>query len=364
MRESLMWDLNTEERIRNFTWWWWWWLLFIKDPKEPRRSRQLMILWSTKDCQRIKVNDHWWERRFDISKTDDETRFHGMTAAWYYDGRKMHEPFALEDSSFTVRRSSVDEGELLPESENRYVFSGKPGDYRLDIKRPGFDMKFRMGPWNAFMDRQRYKKARYIGKYGYNGLRIYGQKLSGTIGTADGTETVTGTAYFQKIMVNAPAFPWYWGVFHIEDGSFIDYMLPHVGLATGRKTEAPRSWRDGNGLRLSNRMQFYVAPEDKTYHFRVKRFNKTWTPEGLPVFQVLGRSKDGKAELELTLESYSRAFWRFEQRYLRWFNSTLYYNEYPVEVRKLEFREGGRRISLGDLGYVTGNCEHTWGKLL
>jgi len=364
MDESLMWDLNIKERIRNLTWWWWWWLLFIKDPEEPKRSRQLMILWSTKDCQRIKVNDHWWERKFDISKTDNETKFHGMTAAWYYDGRKMHEPFVLEENSFAVSRNSEDDGELVPQSKYTYVFSGNPKQYELRIKRPGFDMKFRMNPWNPFMDKQRYKKARYVGKYGYNGLRIYGQKLSGTIETDGGLEDITGTAYFQKIMVNAPVMPWYWGVFHMEDGSYIDYMTPHIGFAMGRRTEAPRSWRDGNGLRLSNRMLFYVAKEDREYHFKVKKFGKTWTREGLPVFSVLGRSRDGKAELEMTLESYSRAFWRFEQKYLRWFSSILHYNEYPVEVKKLEFREGGRKITLGDVGYITGNCEHTWGKLL
>jgi len=364
MENSLMWDLDISERIRNFTWWWWWWLLFIKDPEEPKRSRQLMILWSTKDCQRIKVNDRWWERRFDISKTENETRFHGMTAAWYFDGNKMHEPFVLEDNSFAVRRSSADDGELVPESNNTYVFSGNPKQYKLHIKRPGFDMRFKMSPWNAFMDEQRYKKARYFGKYGYNGLRIYGQKLSGTISTDAGSEDITGTAYFQKIMVNAPAMPWYWGVFHTEDGSYIDYMMPHIGLQMGRSTEAPRSWRDGNGLRLSNHMQFHVARENRTYFFKVKKFQKTWTPEGLPVFTVQGRSKDGKARMDMTLESYSRAFWRFEQRYLRWFNSVLYYNEYPVEVKKLEFREGGQKITLDDVGYITGNCEHTWGKLL
>jgi hypothetical protein len=276
----------------------------------------------------------------------------------------MHEPFVLEDNAFTVRRSSIDDGELEPKSQNTYVFRGNPKKYGLRIKRPGFDMDFQMEPWNEFMDRQRYKKARYVGRYGYNGLRIYGQRLSGTIDTGAGSERVEGTAYFQKIMVNAPAMPWYWGVFHTEDGSYIDYMTPFIGLQMGRTTEAPHSWRDGRGLRLSNHMQFYVAREDRVFDFKVRRLSKTWTGADLPVFSVLGRSKDGKAELEMVLESYSRAYWRFEQKYMRWFNSVLYYNEYPVEVKKLNFREGGRRISLDDLGYITGNCEHTWGKLL
>ena len=57
---ELMWDLNTDEKIKNLSWWWWWWIFFIKNPKNPARPRQLMILWSTKNCERIIVNDYDW----------------------------------------------------------------------------------------------------------------------------------------------------------------------------------------------------------------------------------------------------------------------------------------------------------------
>ncbi|MEM4729647.1 MAG: hypothetical protein QXH42_07835 [Thermoplasmata archaeon] len=412
MQGSLMWDIDTSERIKNLTWWWWWWLLFINDPSNPRRTRQLMILWSTKDCDLIKVNDIWWRRGREIeerpigdSPIDEsareeapgggavrggesvgdggterlrscgsegeswaggkETRFDGMTASWFYDGKNMHDPFILEKNDFVVRRdASGERGELIPSSENIMTFRGGPEEYRLDIKKGAWEMHFKMTPWSAFMSKPRYKTAHYIGKYGYNILRIYGSKLSGTIDREGEREEITGSAYFQKVMVNAPATPWYWGTFHIEDGSYIDYFNPHIGLPMGRKTEAPRSWRDRGEISLSEHAQFYSASEDRVYEMQKLRIRKSWTENGLPVFRVSARSKDRGAELELVLESYARAYWRFEQKYLRWFTSILYYNEYPVEVRELVFKAGGRRITLDDVGMITGNCEHTWGKLL
>ena len=360
------------------SWFWWFWLFFIHDENTARtgKCRQLMILWSTKDCDRIKVNDHPWERKLDISEHElpsgagewaggKETRFGGMTAAWYYDGRRMHDPFVLEENDFTVHRNAGGErGELLPSSPNTLNLRGDPNKYEMDIRLKDWDMHFSMTPWNGFLSKQRYKAAHYIGRYGYNILRIYGSKLAGTIVHGGKREEVAGSAYFQKVMVNAPATPWYWGTFHIEDGSYIDYFNPHIGPPMRRRTESPRSRWDWGELGLSRHMQYYDAGEDRVYEMRKLKVRKQWNAEGLPIFDVLGRSKDGGTELKLRAASYARAFWRFEQRYLGWFTSILHYNEYPVELQSLEFRSGPKRLKLDDLGSVTGNCEHTWGKLL
>jgi hypothetical protein len=376
MQESLMWDLNLSERIENFTWWWWWWLLFIKDPANPRRSRQLMILWSTKNVDRIFVNDVLWERKTPVAERPagpeagpwaggKQTRFDGMTAAWFFDGKRMHEPFVLEKNDFTVSRdASGDRGRLDPSSEHVLTLEGDPREYRLRIKKDGWDMDFSMTPWNGFMSKHRFKAAHYVGKYGYNILRIYGSKLTGTVEHDGAREVISGSAYFQKVMVNAPATPWYWGTFHVDDGSYIDYFNPHIGPPMSRKTDAPRSRLDWGELKLSKHMQFHHAGEDRLYEMRKLRITKEWSADGLPIFNVLGRSKDGRTELELRLAAYSRAYWRFEQKYLRWFNSILYYNEYPVEVQKAVLRDGTRKLDILSLGNITGNCEHTWGKLL
>ena len=33
----------------------------VPDPDNPSRSKQLMVLWSTKDTPAIRVSGHWWK---------------------------------------------------------------------------------------------------------------------------------------------------------------------------------------------------------------------------------------------------------------------------------------------------------------
>ena len=103
-----VWNLNLSEKLPGLTWWWWWWIFFFDNPDDPEHPRQLMILWSTKNCDRIKVMDFDWERTGTIKRDMDpmtkENRmaFNGMTAVWYFDGKKMYDPFLLKESGFQV----------------------------------------------------------------------------------------------------------------------------------------------------------------------------------------------------------------------------------------------------------------------
>ncbi len=367
--EATMWDLDLEGRIHKLTWWWWWWLFFLKDPANPGRTRQLMILWSTKDTDWIKVNDYLWRPRKDITRVvgDDGGRleFDGMTAAWWYDGARMQEPLLLEHDEFEVRRTGA-EGELDPMSPHDLRFAGSPGRYRLDIsipeKRTAFHLE--MTPWTPFMGLHRYRANRYTRRWSYNIMRIYGTRVGGRY-LMDGVEhdAAGSTAYFQKVRVNAPAAPWYWCVMHTERGDYMDYFMPHVGLDALRTKDGPRTWLDRDGIFLNRSLQFWDEGAQRLHKFKRVRIRKTFTGGDLPVFHVDGRNEHGTIKLEL--EAYSRAYWRFEQRRrLGLLRSILYYNEYPTEVRAFELVADGARTTLGDLGWTTANCEHTWGKLL
>jgi hypothetical protein len=362
MDYNLMWDLNTKEKLPRLTWWWWWWIFFIHNKKNPERAKQLMILWSTKNCERIKVNDFDWRRKYDISQAPGKLKFHGMTGIWYYDGTKMLEPFALEPSGFTVRWKG-EKGELVPHTDNTYTFKGDPESYRVKIAKNDYEFDLKMVPWTDFMKEHRYNSNRYFKDYSYNILKIYGSKLSGSM-KEPGTEkaAVKGTAYFQKVMVNAPAVPWYWGVLHAEDGSYIDYFNPHIGPQILRRTDRPRSIWDWGILSLNRGIQFYIAEQDKRLMFKKVSVTKKFTRDNLPIFQVSGRR--GRERIEFTLKSYSRAYWRFEQPWWGRLNSILYYNEYPVTLESFLYRNGSEKITRDDLGYVVGNSEHSWGALL
>jgi hypothetical protein len=390
-----MWELDTSQMVRNFTWWWWWWIVFLDPPAKDLNPRQLMILWSTKNCDRIWVNDHHWRRKERIAETDDGYRFHGMTAAWYYDGEHMHDPLVLEDNQFRVLRKGPKreaEGQLLPRSSHDLSLSGKRDSYRLNIVNDEVDFRFKFTPLNEFMTTHRYHANKYTGKWGYNIHKIYGMKADARLGvTGEGdpsgrpgyhpirpgagkgkTEKAEGTAYFQKLMVNAPAVPWMWGIFHMDDGSFLDYMVPHIGMPMFRRSPGARSPLDRGAARLSQKMVFYDAQRDETHQLTRIKIRRTYhkgpghgnKEEPLPTFHVTASDPSGK-ELSLELRSYSRAYWRFQQPWLGFIPTVFYYNEYPVHMTGFRYKDGtGHLISRDRWKKVHGNCEYSWGLLL
>ncbi|MEM2899632.1 MAG: hypothetical protein QXT63_02465 [Thermoplasmata archaeon] len=381
---SNMWILNTTEKIKNLTWWWWWWIFFIDNPIDKKHPRQFMILWSTKNCNRIKVMDHLWTPKKPIKILmadggkalyanepnanllgENRMEFNGMTAAWWFDGKKMHDPYILEESDFYTKWVG-DEGILVPESKegNIYTFEGNTKNYKVHIKFKKGEFLFNMEPWNEFMSKHVYNVRHYTKKMGYNILKIRGMKLSGFIDENGKKEEIAGSAYFQRLMVNAPAVPWYWGIFHIEDGSYIDYMFPFIGPQMFRNTEKPRSILDWGDIKLSKSVEYYVAETGKLYNLKLGSVKKEFSKDNLPIFLVEGHDKQNKVKLKMRLEAYSRAYWRFEQK-----NSIksriFFYNEYPVVMTDFSFvdNETGLKKSLDDLGKVVGNCEHSWGRL-
>jgi hypothetical protein len=371
---EFMWDLDTDTKIKNLTWWWWWWIFFIKNPDNPTRPRQLMILWSTKNCERIIVNDYLWERNQDIKKTgepgkDQDGRyrkrkmtFDGMTAVWWYDGKRMHDPFGLERSDFTVEWKGS-KGYVRPHTDNIYLFSGEPDRYKVLIKKGDMEFDFEMTPWNDFMSSHRYKVGKYIGKMGYSNYKVYGSLLKGHIKSGGVFEEIDGTAYFQKVMVNAPAVPWFWGMFHSENGSYIEYFNPHYGFPVWHKDASPRSFWDRGYFNLSKSLQFYDAEIDTHYQFRKRQVRvRKEIVDGLPTFWVDG--DNGEQTLSLKVRAFSRAYWRFEQKYWGIMRSVLYYNEYPAELLEFELVGGKKDVTRKDLGYVAANIEHSWGWLV
>jgi len=367
---KLLWDLNTEDRVPNLTWWWWWWIFFIKNPKNPDRPRQLMILWSTKNCDDIKVNDFDWKRKGDIEREEQGEKqllkFSGMVAIWYYDGEKMLDPFFLKECDFEVERKTRS-GALIPGLEKDYRFYGGDDSFVVNIKGGPLDFGFEMSHFNRFLSTPRFSKKNYVKHYGYEILKLYGTRMNGTITTPTSSEDISGSAYFQKVTVNAPTVPWYWGVLHTQRGDYLDYFKPHLGLGMFRKTERPRSGLDRLELPLSKNLQFYDATRDELFRFRKLSVKKIFDPENLPSFHV--RAWGEKGEVTLVLKAYSRAYWRFEQKYWKFFKSILYYNEYPVNLVDFDFHwtfDDGEeyRVTREDLGYVVGNSEHAWGKLL
>lgn len=91
-----LWKLYPENSLRGRTWHWWWWLFFFENPDRPDYPRQLMILWGTRNCKKVRINDFLWEPKMVSEVSGNRASFESVVASWYCDGEKTHEPFILE----------------------------------------------------------------------------------------------------------------------------------------------------------------------------------------------------------------------------------------------------------------------------
>ena len=131
---SSLWRLDTLEPLQRLSWWWWWWLVMLPDPRHPGRTRQLMVLWSTKDTERIWVSGHDWHAggRTRVDEHGGIT-FPGMVAAWWYDGEQMHEPLVLREARFCALDSAHP---LWPQNGEAAAAGGEGGGGEHRHHRP------------------------------------------------------------------------------------------------------------------------------------------------------------------------------------------------------------------------------------
>ena len=396
--EQLMWDLNTENVIPNVTWWWWWWLFFIKNKENPKHWKQLMILWSIKDTKKIKVMDHVWTPKGSIKKLGNSLTFPGMVCAWYFDGKQMHDPYFMHERVFKsewkngslskkikanvvtsgddTRKgknvtkifefddfNKIGNGSLKPLDEDNFKFSGTPNQYKVRITNNKDEFNFKIKPISSFMSEPEYTFRKYAGKFGYTIYRIKGMSLSGTLKSNGKTENIDGSSYFQKIKLNSPGVPWYWGIFHFANGGHLHYMFPHLGPPMFRSKVKPKSRLDWGEIYLSKTLDFFHPKQKKMYHFDKLKLTKDFTPEELPIFNISGNNSSNQ-RLELSIQAYARAYWRFEQK-TTIKTRIFFYNEYPVNITKFNIYGPDDKllVKLDDLGQSIGHCEHSWGRL-
>lgn len=316
------------EPMPSGAWWWWFWLFFFDNPKDPEKPRQLMILWSTKNVKEIDCNGLDIKLQLPI----DRKNMDGAVAAWYYDGEKMHHNFLLEQCKIKVVKDGLSTDSKTPTS-----FTIRDIVNRVQIGDK-FDFVAEAKGTQDFL-RPTYHANNFVGSKGYAITRINKLDLKGM---ADG-KPIKGTAYFQRVFVNAPAVPWYWGTFHFANGAALTYTNHRVFRKAIKKQIV---FFDGQEAHLL---------KDIT----VKR-----TGGEIPVFKVSGETSDAKASF--TVSPYAHSSWTFKKKSLGIIPNKLVYNEYPATITEFEFvdKKTGKKTTPKELGKSVGNAEHTTGYLL
>jgi len=316
-----------KEHMPHGAWWWWFWLFFFENPDDPQRPRQLMILWSTKNVRETAING--MNAVFDHPQPREVL---DVVAAWYYDGKKMHHNYVLEQCDIRIGDAGIESRSEVPTS---FLIDGNTSTIKVG------DMEFIVDhPEDTEHSRATYSDSSLFGNWGYKIIRL---NKGGLVAKVDGQES-SGTAYFQRVFVNSPGVaPWYWGIFHFENGGELQYFMPYF---MGKAFKRDVTYFDGK-----ERHKFRDIEVDRV--------------EGdLPEFRI--SASDGERSISFIVAPYSHSAWEFVSRPLKLFSPKLVYNEYPATIRDFIFEDKARgiRATGEDTGLGVGNAEHTTGMLL
>ena len=301
------------------------WLFVFKDPKNPKRPKQLMILWSSKNEKEIECNGV----KFRMKNPLRGNKLNGAVASWYYDGEKMHENFMLEQCDLIFTKNSISSKSSKP---SRFVMKGNCGEISV-----GDEFKFKVKMNSCYKpimdtitisDRRKYTVV--------DAFRFETKcKVCG--------EPMEGSDFFECMFCSTPIPSWYWGLFHFDDGSVLNYFEPYLFSMPIRKNI---SFFDCNGTHTFDNM-------------RIKSDGKK-----LPSFTLSGSNKND--EISFRVKTYSRATWKFKKKHegiKGIIPNRLTYNEYPAIITKFSLKSKGKTRTLSELGKSVGNAEHTEGFL-
>ncbi len=320
-------DIKNEHMPKG-AWWWWFWLFFIDSPKKAEKPRQLMILWSTKnekkmDCNSLKIN---------FNHTPDRSRLDGVVAAWYFDGGKMHHNYILEQCALNITQKQI-----TSDSKTLTSFTITKTGSIINI---GNDFEFITKPKNKHrFTKPTHHSHTYPGSKGYSIIRQNHVNFTGKLKN----KPIRGTAYFQRVFVNAPAIPWYWGIFHFKNNSILTYINAHL---LGKSFKKGITFFDGKELH-------------EFIDITIKKLKQS-----PPTFKISGQNS--REKINFTVNSYSHSSWTFKKKTSKIIPNKLIYNEYPATISdlKLTDKKTGKNLILNDPGKSVGNAEYTTGLLL
>ena len=148
---------------------------------------------------------------------------------------------------------------------------------------------------------------------------------------------------------------------HLDDGSYIDWFLPHISPTLTAKDSRHWKRRDFTHYPLSMGGLFHDVGRQRSERFSEVRVERTCNELGLPTFHV--HMWNGVTEIRIEAKAVTRAHWTFDQPTRGGMKSHLTYNEYPLEVTKLEIDDEQGIRTRKDWDVIRGNAEHSWGLL-
>jgi len=362
MALSSIWKVRSE-KLAPGAWLWWFWLFFIHDENTEKtgKCRQLMILWSVKNDRKISCNglDISVPKQIEALPGGKGWALSGAAAAWYFDGKEMHDNFVLEKSDMQLdphNRKLSAPGKTpseFSEEDGEYITKIKSGETEFEFRAKQVDKHAAVGPHSG--------QTKLPFGFGVEGTRIEVLELSGTEKCGNAEKRIHGTAYFQKILLAIPPPQWYWGIYHFSDGSYFTYMQTYMGRALLAHKSGMNTMLKKPSAPLSSDIFFYHAPTGRFFEGHKLSVTPSKLEGGLWKHALLGSGKG--FEISAEAKAYAHSSWVFEKQIGPLpARSVFTYNEYPAVLSRLVVRlKSGETITL-EKG--VGNMENSWGFLL
>ena len=352
-----IWKVYHQNMLKNRTWQWWW-IHFFENPDHPEFPRQLMILWGNRNCKKVRVNDSCWEPTIPMETNGNHAAFESIVASWYFDGNKMHDQFILDHGKTETLWDDHSEQIKMEGLDGSHSFGGSPADFWLRVDNENVGIELSMQRWKNVLAELTPTGKNFFRNMGYSMLKYRALSSSGKIRIGETETPVDGRSYFQKVRISSLTPCWYWGTVQWENGAYLQYFLPHIGIPMLRHSTSHQSTMDWGERMVSKTLNFYDPTQGKEHFMEDIRITKRYEND-LPTFSVNASSDEG--ELRIEMATYARCCWNISQPLLGPIWQGILYNEYPARVMDFEFRSGTRIVNNVDFGRSYCNCEHTWG---
>jgi hypothetical protein len=270
----------------------------------------------------------------------------------------MHEPLLLDTGKTETERDDHSGSIRMEGHKGIYSYGGSSADFWLKIDTNNVGIELSMEKWKDVMAELVPTGSNFVGNMGYSMLKYRGLTSSGRIRVGEIETPVKGRSYFQKVRVSSITPCWYWGTVQWDNGAYLQYFLPHIGIPMFRHSISHESTLDWGERMISKTLNFYDPEGRKEYSMEDVKISKRYE-NGLPIFVV--NASSGQSELSIEMATYARCCWKISQPLIGPLWSWIFYNEYPATVRNFNFKSSNRSASNQDFGKSYCNCEHTWG---
>lgn len=339
---------RTFSKKGNFVWWWWMFLF-----EENGVKKQIIAYWTTKTYKNVDVNGVNWGPKAEITGTQENFTYNGMSTAWYFDGKTFQE---IEPKNMIISTSAKNDSMEIKSEDAHLAADRKVTKLRFHRENElDLDISFAT-PVPPIVG---YKRTLLTKKMGFDQQKIYFAKFSGKLATKGNARALEGSVYMQHICLNTPAVPWLWGVFHREDGAYFTYFTTFVSRQLFRRNSECKPKWDGK-MKFLNKNLNYTPVGEKTKRFKHVRYKVFRQENGLPGFEASGELDQEK--LRVKVITVAKTTYTFS-RWKIWRNK-FFYNEFPSQLVELEYIDKDGKVHRETGENWNGNCEYSWGTLL